>query len=78
LLNFLAVVPLAFNSLCLVLAQFAIQKLAESSEDDDVGEEMKKAVIQAVEELVRQLGSSTHLKHGTLYLFSLLMCYFIG
>lgn len=58
---------------------FAIQEPVESSEDGDVGEEMHDAVIKAVEELVRQLGSSTHLKHGTLYLFSLLLCYyFIG
>jgi hypothetical protein len=55
-----------------------MQKLAESSGDDNVGEEMKMAVNKAVEELVRQVGSSTHLKLGKLYMFSLLMFYFIG
>lgn len=58
--------------------QFTMQKLAESSGDDNVGEEMKMAVNKAVEELVRQVGSSTHLKLGKLYMFSLLMFYFIG
>jgi hypothetical protein len=75
--------PWPSNSICLVLAQFVMQKLGESSnpvrsEENYVGEEMKKNVIAAVEEMVRQLGSSIHLKHGTQYLFSLLMCYFIG